>query len=112
MPIPPGTPEVEVEVRPEDIKLPRRAKSPRELLAQTIALELTYARKRQFDQFLSSPDVTGPSSATYVYRTAAPTPTAEPAATSGGEDNTVGWIVLGLALAAALPVAAVVWAHS
>ena len=37
---------------------------------------------------------------------------AEPAATSGDEDNTVGWIVLGLGLAAALPVAAVVWAHS
>lgn len=112
VPIPPGKPEVEVHIRPEDIELPRRAKSPRELLAQTIALELTYARKRQFDQFLSSPDATGPSATTYVYRTTAPTPTTEPAATSGGEDNTVGWIVLGLGLAAALPVAAVVWAHS
>ena len=112
VPIPPGKPEVEVRVRPEDIEPPRRAKSPRELLAQTIALELTYARKRQFDQFLASPDPTGPSSATYIYRTAAPRPAAEPAATSGDEDNAVGWIVLGLGLAAALPVAAVVWAHS
>jgi hypothetical protein len=112
VPVPPGKPEVEVQVRPEDIELPRPAKNPRALLAQTIALELTYARKRQFDQYLASPDATGPSSATYVYRTAAPAPTAEPAATSDGEDNTVGWIVLGLGLAAALPVAAVVWAHS
>jgi hypothetical protein len=110
--VPPGTPKVELRVRPDDIKLPRPAKSPRALLAQTIVLELTYARKRQFDQFLSSPDVTGPSSATYVYRTTAPRPIAGPAATSGDEDNTVGWIVLGLGLVAALPVAAVVWAHS
>ena len=110
--VPPGKPEVEVRVRPEDIELPRPAKNPRDLLAQTIALELTYARKRQFDQFLASPDQTGPSSATYVYRTAAPRPAAEPAAAPGEEDNTIGWIVLGLGLAAALPVAAVVWAHS
>jgi hypothetical protein len=112
VPVPPGKPEVEVQVRPDDIDLPRPAKSPRALLEQTIALELTYARKRQFDQFLSSPDQTGPSSATYVYRTTAPRPAAEPAATSGDGDNAVGWIVLGLGLAAALPVAAVVWAHS
>jgi hypothetical protein len=112
VPVPPGKPEVEVRVRPEDIELPRPAKNPRDLLAQTIALELTYARKRQFDQFLASPDATGPSSATYVYRTAAPRPVAEPAAISGDEDHMVGWIVLGLGLVAALPVAAVVWAHS
>jgi hypothetical protein len=112
VPVPPGKPEVEFRVRPEDIELPRPAKNPRDLLAQTIALELTYARKRQFDQFLASPDVTGPSSATYVYRTAAPRPVAEPAAISGDEDHMVGWIVLGLGLVAALPVAAVVWAHS
>jgi hypothetical protein len=112
VPIPEGKPEIEVQVRPDDIELPRPAKDPRALLAQTIALELTYARTRQFDQFLSSPDPTGPSSATYVYRTTAAGPAAEPAATSGDGDDTVGWIVLGLGLAAALPVAAVVWAHS
>jgi hypothetical protein len=112
VPIPKGVPKIEVQVRPDDIELPRPASDPRALLAQTIALELTYARKRQFDQFLASPDATGPSSATYVYRTTAARPTAEPAAPSGGGDNTVGWIVLGLGLAAALPVAAVVWAHS
>jgi hypothetical protein len=112
VPIPEGTPEVEVRVRPDEIELPPPAKNPRALLAQTIALELTYSRARQFDQFLSSPDTTGPSSTTYVYRTTAPRPAVEAAATSGGEDNTVGWIVLGLALAAALPVGAVVWAHS
>jgi hypothetical protein len=112
VPIPPGKPEVELQVRPDDIELPRPARDPRALLAQTIALELTYARKRQFDQFLSSPDQTGPSSATYVYRTTAARPAPEPTATSGDDDNTVGWIVLGLGIAAALPVAVVVWAHS
>ena len=111
VPIPNGKPEVEVQVRPDDIELPRPASDPRALLAQTIALELTYSRARQFDQFLSSPDQTGPSSTTYVYRTTAPRPAAEQVATGDGDD-TVGWIVLGLGLAAALPVAAVVWAHS
>jgi hypothetical protein len=110
--IPDGEPEVEVQARTAVIDLPRPARGARALLAQTIALELTYARKRQFDQFLASPDQTGPSSATYVYQTAARTPAAEPASPGGDEDHTVGWIVLGLGLAAALPVAAVVWAHS
>ena len=39
-------------------------------LAGTIALELAYARTRQYDMFLASPEQTGPSSTTYVYRTA------------------------------------------
>ena len=114
VPIPDGEPKVEVEVQTDEIELPRRPSNARDLLAQTIALELTYARKRQFDQFLASPDQTGPSSAKYVLRTApkATTPTAGAATPSGDEDHMVGWIVLGLGLAAALPVAAVVWAHS
>ena len=113
VPVPPGTPEVELLARPDDIELPRPARTPRALLAQTIALELTYARKRQFDQFLSSPDATGPSSATYVYRTTAPPSTTTEAVTPGGEgDNSVGWIVLALGLAAGLPAAVVIWAHS
>jgi hypothetical protein len=80
-------------------------------LAGTIKLELSYARKRQYDMFLASPDQSGPSSATYVYRIAAP---ARPAVStpSSGSDNTVVWIVLGLGLAAAVPTAAVIWAHS
>lgn len=84
---------------------------PARRLAGTIRLELTYARNRQYDMFLASPDQSGPSSATYVYRTAAP---AHPAvsAPSSGSDYTVAWIVLGLGLAAAVPTAAVIWAHS
>jgi hypothetical protein len=82
-------------------------------LAGTIALELAYARKRQYDMFLASPEQTGPSSTTYVYRTAAAVQPTRPAAGSGSDrSHTLGWIVLALGLAAALPAAAVIWAHS
>ena len=62
--------------------------------------------------FLASPEPTGPSSTTYVYRT----PSRAAAATGTGEGavptHTLGWIVLGLLLAAGVPPAAVIWAHS
>lgn len=81
-------------------------------LAETIRLELTYARKRQFDQFLSSADPTGKSSTTYVYATA-PRPATPIAPESGGSDShTMGWVALGLLLVAGLPLAAVLWARS
>jgi hypothetical protein len=112
VPIPDGEPKIEFQVRTGDIDLPPRAQDPRALLAQTIELELTYARKRQFDQFLASPDRTGPSSATYVYRTSAPRPQATEASSQGGDDHTAGWLVLGLLFVAAVPVAAVAWARS
>ena len=80
-------------------------------LAATIALELTYARARQFDQFLASPDQTGPSSATYVFRSAAP-PAASARPATGSKSHAPGWIVLGLGLALAVPVGLVAWAHS
>jgi hypothetical protein len=90
-----------------------RSQDLRTQLTRTIALELTYARARQYDMFLASPDQTGPSSTTYVYRTAT---AVQPAALAGGTgdegDHRVGWIVLGLVLAAAVPTAAVIWAHS
>jgi hypothetical protein len=81
-------------------------------LANTIDLELSYARKRQYDQFLSAADPSGHSSTTYVYRTAPRTVAAAPVETSGSGDNTMGWIALAVLLAASLPVAAVVWARS
>jgi hypothetical protein len=113
VPIPDGDPKLEMRVQAADIDLPRPAQDPRSLLAQTIRLELTYARKRQFDQFLASPDQTGPSSAIYIYRTSPPLrPETLIPYGEEEENHTVGWIVLGLGLAAALPVAAVVWAHS
>jgi hypothetical protein len=81
-------------------------------LAGTIELELTYARKRQFDQFLTSPDPTGKSSATYIYATG-PRPSAPAAVESEGSDShTLGWIALVLLLAAGLPLGAVLWARS
>jgi hypothetical protein len=89
------------------------SQSPRTRLAGTIALELAYARKRQYDMFLASPEPTGPGSATYVYKTTAVVRPATRAADSGGgESHTVGWIVLGLMLVAGVPAAAVIWAHS
>jgi hypothetical protein len=86
--------------------------APAERLAGTIRLELTYARTRQFDQFLSSPDPTGHSSTTYLYKTAAAPVAATPVERSGSEGHAMGWIALGLLLAAGLPLAAVLWARS
>jgi hypothetical protein len=85
---------------------------PKAKLAGTIRLELTYARTRQFDQFLTSPDPTGHSSTTYVYRTAARLVSAPAAEESGSDSHTMGWVALGLLLAAGLPLAAVLWARS
>jgi hypothetical protein len=90
-----------------------RASQPvRAQLANTIDLELAYARKRQYDQFLSAADTSGHSSTTYVYRTAPRLVSAAPAESSGSDGDTMGWIALAVLLAAALPVAAVVWARS
>jgi hypothetical protein len=109
-----SAPNLELRVRTARIPDPVTAsQSPRTRLAGTIALELAYARKRQYDMFLASPEQTGPSSTTYVYRTVAAVQPTRPAAGSGSDgSHTVGWIVLALGLAAALPAAAVVWAHS
>jgi len=90
----------------------RPTQSVRDQLANTIDLELSYARKRQYDQFLSAADPTGHSSTVYIYRTTPRPVTAAPIGSSGSSDNTIGWIALAVLLAAALPVAAVVWARS
>jgi len=84
----------------------------RRLLARTIAVELIYARRRQYDMFLASPDMAAPSTTTYVYRTAAPARATSAAQPAGDADHTVGWIVLAIVVAAALPAAAVIWARS
>ena len=83
-----------------------------ERLAGTIELELTYARTRQFDQFISSPDPTGHSSTTYLYKTAARAAASPPVETGGSDSHTMGWVALGLLLAAGLPLGAVLWARS
>jgi hypothetical protein len=90
----------------------RPSQSVGDQLANTIDLELTYARKRQYDQFLAGADPTGRSTTTYVYRTAARPVAAAPIETSGSSDNTIGWVAFGLLLALGLPIAAVVWARS
>ena len=87
--------------------------SVRDQLANTIDLELAYARKRQYDQFLSAADPSGHSATTYVYRTASRRVAAAPIETNGSSSpDTMGWIALGVLLAAAVPLAAVVWARS
>ena len=83
----------------------------RRLLARAIESELTYARKRQYDMFLASPDPTGPGTATYVYRTAA-APRVIPAVSQDGGNGNFGLIVLAIALALAVPTGAVIWARS
>jgi hypothetical protein len=109
-----SAPRLELRVRTADIPDPvKPSQDPRTRLTGTIALELTYARRRQYDMFLANPDQTGPSTTTYEYRTAAP-PRAAPAGgtSGGGGDHTLGWIVLGLGLVVSVPVGIVIWAHS
>jgi hypothetical protein len=109
-----SAPKLKLRVRMADV--PDRvtpAQGPRTRLAGTIALELAYARSRQYDMFLSSPDQTGPSSTSYEYRTTAPEKPAPVTATPGASgDHTLGWIVLALGLVLAVPVGTVIWAHS
>ena len=110
-----STPKLELRVRTGEIPdTVTASQGPRTRLAGTIALELAYARRRQYDMFLASPEPTGPSSTTYVYRTAAamPRPVTPTAGSGDGADHTLGWIVLGLMLVAGVPAAAVIWAHS
>jgi hypothetical protein len=110
----PGPPTISMRVRTVDVSdRVRPTQSVRDQLANTIDLELTYARKRQYDQFLSAADPTGHSSTTYIYRTALRPVTAAPIESGGSSSgDTMGWIALAVLLAAALPVAAVVWARS
>jgi hypothetical protein len=105
-------PKILMRVRTADV--PDRVRSTQDAraqLAEAIELELTYARKRQYDQFIASPDSTGQSSTTYVYRTA-PRPAVIHSFGDRHDDHTMGWIALAVVLAAALPAAAVVWARS
>jgi hypothetical protein len=104
-------PKLRLRVSTGDIVEPTAPSAARALLAHTIKLELAYARKRQFDQFLASPEPTGPSETTYVYRTA-PKVTADAPPAPGNDDNTVAWILTGVAFALALPAATVIWARS
>jgi hypothetical protein len=109
----PGPAELSMRVRTSSVTdRVRPTQSAQAQLANTIDLELSYARKRQYDQFLSGADPTGKSSTIYVYRTAPRAVAAAPIESSGSSGNTMGWIALGLLLAAGLPLAAVVWARS
>ena len=108
----PRAPELDMRVRTVDVAdRVRPTQSVSDQFANTIDLELTYARKRQYDQFLASADTTGKSSTTYVYRT-----TRRPATirifSEPSSGHTMGWVALSLLLALGLPVAAVVWARS
>ena len=111
----PGTesPKISMRVRTvEVVDRVRPTQSVSDQLANTIDLELTYARKRQYDQFLAAADPSGHSSTIYVYRTAPRTVAAAPVESGGSSDNTMGWIGIAVLLAAGIPVAAVVWARS
>jgi hypothetical protein len=108
-----STPQIAMRVRMVGVEdRVRPMQSVRDQLANTIDLELSYARKRQYDQFLAAADTTGHSSTTYLYGTTPRPVTAAPIESGGSNGDTIGWIALAVLLAAALPVAAVVWARS
>jgi hypothetical protein len=113
VPAPGPEPKVSMRVRTVGVTdRVRQTQSVQNQLAGTIDLELAYARKRQYDQFLSAADPSGHSSTTYVYRTAPRATSVAASSSDGGDGNTIGWIALAVVLAAALPVAAVVWARA
>jgi hypothetical protein len=106
-------PKISMRVRTADVPDGvRPTQETRAQLAEAIKLELTYARKRQYDQFITSPDSTGHSSTTYVYRTAPRPATIIPSSSGDSGGGTTGWIALAVVLIAALPVALVIWARS
>jgi len=111
----PGRQPPKISMRVRTVDVPDRVRPTQSIpaqLANTIDLELRYARKRQYDQFISGADPTGRSSTIYIYRTAPRVIAAAPLESGGSSGNTMGWIALAVLLAAALPVAAVLWARS
>ena len=111
----PGSRPPKISMRVRTLGVPDRVRPTQSVpaqLANTIDLELRYARKRQYDQFISGADPTGRSSTIYVYRTAPRVTAAAPLESGGSSGNTIGWIALAVLLATGLPVAAVVWARS
>ena len=113
VPAPGPDPRIAMRVRTAEVRdRVRPTQSVRDQLARTIDLELTYARRRQYDQFLAAADPSGHSSTTYVCRTAARPAAPAPLESSGSGGNTMGWVALAVLLAAGLPLAAVLWARS
>lgn len=84
----------------------------RRLLRAAIRATLTYARARQYDQYLGNPDPIGASQTVFVYRTTNP-PHAAPIASVGFHRRS--WVTTALvvcAIAASLLAGAAVWARS
>jgi hypothetical protein len=96
--------------------LPHVAAAPRlrgaDLVAYAASVTLDYARAQQWLQFLGNPDPTGPSTTTFVYRTAS-RPVAVPAAAATPHGR---GLLRGLAFAALaavlLTAAAAAWARA
>jgi hypothetical protein len=86
--------------------------SGREALARATTVVLTVARLRQYERFLGNPDPTGPSTTTYLYRTAAPprAPAAVQPAAHGRDWTMTAAVAAGLLLAAGAALA--VWARA
>jgi hypothetical protein len=111
-----GSGPVRLTVTPADparlLDRPVAGLSGRRLLDRVARASLTLSRVRQYRTFLGNPDPTGPSSTTYVYRTAARPVAAAPAA---GESSGRGWpltLAIVLALLGALALSAFAWSRA
>ena len=69
------------------------------------------ALSREYHRFLDSPDPSGSSTASYVYRTVERSPLAEVAGRSSGGDETLTIVLVGVLGAVALVGGAILWAH-
>ncbi|MGZ4353591.1 MAG: hypothetical protein ACXVZ4_08600 [Gaiellaceae bacterium] len=83
------------------------------LVRAAIRATLTLARTRQYDAYLGNPDPTGPSTTTYVYRSATRAAAPAAAAPAGGHGRSWRWdALLAAALALALVGGTALWARS
>ncbi len=108
----PGLPAVDLRVEPlGPLEILPGSRGPVPSLAGLQRVLGSVALAWQYDHFLDSPDPSGPSTASYVYRTVERSPVAAVAGRSPGGDDTLTIVLVAVLGAAALVVGVILWAH-
>jgi hypothetical protein len=97
---------------PHELLTPGPADSGRALLARATRASLEFARTRQYETFLGNPDVTGPSSTTYVYVSGRRAPMPTVAVSRPGGHGWLRPLLVAIVALATAALAAVAWAKS